>query len=154
MSFHSDAHLWDLGLGIWDLLFHMRLHYTLHSPNLSNTVVLLHGMGSCGDDWALQIPALSEHFRVVTPDMRGHGQSDKPPGPYSIAHMADDVIELMDELKIESAHVAGLSMGGCITLQLAIAHANRVRCAVIVNSFAKPRPAGWRGVLRFFNRVW
>ncbi len=132
----------------------MRLYYTLHSPQLQNTVVLLHGMGSCGEDWALQIPALAERYRVVTPDMRGHGQSDKPPGPYSIAHMAGDVIELMNELKIESAHVAGLSMGGCIALQLAIAHANRVRSAVIVNSFAKARPAGWRGVLRFLNRIW
>ena len=132
----------------------MRLHYTIHSPQHQNAVVLLHGMGSCGDDWALQIPALAERYRVITPDMRGHGQSGKPPGPYSIAHMADDVIELMGELKIESAHVAGLSMGGCIALQLAIAHADRVRSAVIVNSFAKARPAGWRGVLRFFHRVW
>ncbi|MBI3242221.1 MAG: alpha/beta fold hydrolase [Chloroflexi bacterium] len=132
----------------------MKLHYTLHSPTHSETVLLLHGMGSSGDDWVLQLPALAPRYRVLTLDARGHGQSAKPPGPYSIPQMADDVIELLDDLKIEAAHVVGLSMGGCIGLQMAIAHPSRVRSFVCVNSFAKIRPAGLNGFARFLRRVW
>ena len=132
----------------------MKLHYTLHSPTHSETVLLLHGMGSSGDDWVLQLPALTPRYRVLTPDARGHGQSGKPPGPYSIPQMADDVVELFDELQIDSAHVVGLSMGGCIGLQMAVAHPDRVRSFVSVNSFAKIRAAGWRGFARFLHRMW
>lgn len=132
----------------------MKLHYTLHSPEHSETVLLLHGMGSSGDDWVLQVPALTPRYRVLTPDARGHGQSGKPPGPYSIPQMADDVVELLDDLKIDSAHLVGLSMGGCIGLQMAVAHPDRVRSFVSVNSFAKIRAAGWRGFARFLHRMW
>lgn len=132
----------------------MRLHHSLHAPEHSETVLLLHGMGSSGDDWVLQLPALTPRYRVLTPDVRGHGQSGKPPGPYSIPQMADDMIELFDELQIDSAHVVGLSMGGCIGLQMAVAHSDRVRLFVSVNSFAKIRAAGWRGFARFLHRMW
>jgi 3-oxoadipate enol-lactonase len=132
----------------------MKLHYTLHSPHLSETVLLLHGMGSCGDDWELQLPALTPHYRVLAPDARGHGQSPKPPGSYSITQMTGDVVALLDELKIEPVHVVGLSMGGCMALQMAIAHPARTRTLVLVNAFAKIRPAGLYGVRRFFQRVW
>lgn len=132
----------------------MRLHYLLHSPHLSETVLLLHGMGSCGDDWGLQLPALAPRYRVLAPDARGHGQSPRPPGPYTIADMAGDVVALMDDLGIESAHVVGLSMGGCMALQMAIAHPSRVRSLALVNTFARIRPAGWQGVRRFFQRLW
>lgn len=132
----------------------MRLHYTLHAPEHSDTVLLLHGMGSSGGDWLLQLPALTPRYRVLTPDARGHGGSPKPRGPYRIEDMTEDVIELMDGLEIESAHVVGLSMGGEMGLQMAIAHPDRVRSLVSVNSFAKARPAGWRGALRFVRRVW
>jgi len=121
----------------------MQLHYTLHSPEHSETVLLLHGMGSSGDDWLLQIPALRPHYRALTPDARGHGQSPKPKGTYRIEEMAEDVIGLMDELEIESAHVVGLSMGGAMGLHMAIAHPDRVRSLVSVNSFARAKPAGW-----------
>jgi 3-oxoadipate enol-lactonase len=132
----------------------MNLHYSLYSPDKTDTVLLLHGMGSAGDDWGLQLPALEPHYRVLAPDTRGHGKSPKPSGPYSIAHMTDDVIGLLDELKIETAHVVGLSMGGAIAQQLAINQPKRVRSLVLVNTFARVRPAGAGGLQRFFKRMW
>jgi len=132
----------------------VQLHYTLHAPSNSRTVLLLHGMGSAGDDWLLQVPALEPRYRIVAPDARGHGRSPKPPGPYSIAELTDDVVALLDELGIESAQVAGLSMGGAIAQQLAIFYPQRVQSLVLVNTFAKVRPVGLSGLRRFFMRAW
>lgn len=97
-------------------------------------VLLLHGLGSCVEDWALQMPALAQRYRVIVADMRGHGRSDKPRGPYTVTMMAADVLGLLDGLGIKSTHIIGLSMGGMIAFQLAVDHPDRVRSMVIVNS--------------------
>jgi len=132
----------------------MKLHHTIHSPQHSETVLLLHGLGSCGEDWILQLPALTPHYRVVTLDARGHGGSPKPIQRYTIEEMTEDVIETMDDLKINDFHAVGLSMGGCMALQLAIAHPHRVRTLTSVNSYAKLKLAGIGGVIRFIERMW
>jgi len=132
----------------------MKLHHTIHSPQHSETVLLLHGLGSCGEDWILQLPALTPHYRVVTLDARGHGQSPKPIQRYTIEEMAEDVIETINDLKINDFHAVGLSMGGCMALQLAITHPNRVKTLIHVNSYAKLTPAGIGGVIRFVERMW
>lgn len=107
-------------------------------------LLLLHGLGSCTEDWELQIPAFARHFRVITADMRGHGRSDKPPGPTSVPQMAADVLGLLDALEIEAAHIVGLSMGGMVAFQLAVDRPERVHSLVIVNSGPAlvPRTAG------------
>jgi 3-oxoadipate enol-lactonase len=79
-------------------------------------LLLIHGLGSSIRDWEKQIVDLSQHFRVIMFDVRGHGRSDKPPGPYSIPLFATDTAELLKSLGIGSAHVVGISMGGMITL--------------------------------------
>jgi len=116
---------------------------TLHSNGIElacdvtgrgEPLLFLHGLGSRGEDWAMQVPFFAARYRVITADMRGHGASSKPPGPYSVRMMAEDVVGLMDGLEIESAHVVGLSMGGMIAFQLAVDRPERVRSLVIVNS--------------------
>jgi len=131
----------------------MLLHFTLHSPDKTDTVLLLHGLGSAGTDWELQFPALTPLFRVVAPDARGHGLSPKPPGPYFISNMVDDVVALLDQLQIETTHVVGLSMGGAMAQQLTLTHPERVRTLTLVNTFAKVRPNGINGLFRFFRRI-
>jgi 3-oxoadipate enol-lactonase len=132
----------------------MTLHYTLLNEHHPETVLLLHGMGSAGEDWELQLAALAPHYRVLAPDARGHGRSHRPPGPYAIAQMTDEVVALLDQLSLGPVHAVGLSMGGCMAMQLAIAHPSRVRSLVLVNTFARIRPAGWQGLRRFIQRVW
>jgi len=97
-------------------------------------VVLIHGLGSSGLDWEDQVPALATGFQVLTVDLRGHGRSQRPPGPYSIAQFAGDVSRLLARLGVERAHVVGISMGGAVAFQLAADDPQRVRSLVIVNS--------------------
>lgn len=108
------------------------LYYEIAGDGLP--VLLLHGLGSRAEDWAFQLPVLGQHYRVVAVDLRGHGNSSKPHGPYTVLMMATDVVRLLDSLDIDAVHIIGLSMGGMIAFQLAVDHPERVRSLVIVNS--------------------
>ncbi|MBP6015368.1 MAG: alpha/beta fold hydrolase [Candidatus Promineofilum sp.] len=130
----------------------INLHY--ETVGQGAPLLFLHGLGSRGEDWTAQIPFFARNYRVITADMRGHGQSDKPPGPYSVSMMAHDVLDLLDGLQIDAAHIVGLSMGGMIAFQLAVDRPERVRSLVIVNSGPAlvARTAGeW---LRIQQRLW
>ena len=107
---------------------------TYETAGQGEPLLLLHGLGSRSEDWQLQVPAFAERYRVVTADMRGHGRTSKPAGPYSVPMMAADVLGLLDGLGITAAHVVGLSMGGMIAFQMAVDRPERVRSLVIVNS--------------------
>lgn len=97
-------------------------------------LLLIHGLGSCGLDWEYQVPVFATSFRVITVDLRGHGLSPKPAGPYSISAMAADVLALLDQLGIAAAHVVGLSMGGAVAFQIAADAPQRLLSMTIVNS--------------------
>lgn len=96
-------------------------------------LLLLHGLGSSLRDWFAQAKHFSGAYRVIRIDMRGHGRSKKPDGGYSIPQMASDAAALLDHLDLEAAHVVGLSLGGMVTLQMALDHPERVRTATAVN---------------------
>lgn len=132
----------------------MKLHYNFYNADKTETVLLLHGLGSSGADWELQLPALCDRYRILAPDARGHGRSPKPHARYFIQDMATDVVALLDDLHIQSAQVVGLSMGGAMAQQLAISYPDRVESLVLVNTFARIQPAGWGGVFRFFQRIY
>ena len=97
-------------------------------------LLFIHGLGSSIRDWENQIPYFSERYRVVALDLRGHGKSDKPRGPYSSMLFAEDIAELVRSLGIGPAHVVGLSLGGFIACLLAVDHSEIVRTLVVVNS--------------------
>lgn len=97
-------------------------------------LVLIHGLGSSSRDWELQIPAFSAQHKVIAIDLRGHGRSDKPAGPYSIPLFAADTARLMEVLNIPAAHIVGLSLGGMVAFQLAVSWPAFVQSLVIVNS--------------------
>lgn len=100
-------------------------------------LVLIMGTGGHSGGWALQVPTLSQHFRVITFDNRGAGRTSAPDRPYSIAAMAEDTAALMDHLAIQKAHVLGFSMGGLIAQELALAHPDRVDRMILVGSAAR-----------------
>lgn len=110
----------------------LSLYYEIHGSG--QPVLLIHGLGSSGLDWENQIPALSPHYQVITVDVRGHGRSAKPPGPYSIPMFTQDILELIQHLQIEALHLVGLSMGGMISFQMMVDKPEIVKSAVILNS--------------------
>lgn len=120
------------------------LYYEQHGagPDL----VLIGGLSADHTVWAMVCDALAARFRVLLFDNRGVGQSDAPPGPYSLAMMADDTVALLDALGIRRAAIVGHSMGGAILQQCCIAHPARVARAVICASAARIPTASRRHI--------
>lgn len=111
-------------------------------------LLFIHGLGSSIRDWENQIPYFGERYRVVALDLRGHGKSDKPPGPYSSKLFAEDIAALIRSLDIGPAHIVGLSLGGFIACQLAVDHIDLVRRLIVVNSVPDLPRDGLRDQLR------
>jgi 3-oxoadipate enol-lactonase len=97
-------------------------------------VIFIHGLGSCAEDWFMQLPAFAADYRCVAMDLRGHGLSDKPAGEYSVALFATDVSLLLSALNLAPAHIVGLSLGGMVAQQLGIAHPHVVRSLTLLNT--------------------
>ncbi|MGD9933079.1 MAG: alpha/beta fold hydrolase [Dehalococcoidia bacterium] len=97
-------------------------------------LLLIMGLGGDLQAWALQVPELSRHFRVITYDNRGAGRSSAPDRPYSIPQMAADAVGLLDHLGIEKAHVLGFSMGGYIAQELVLANPGRVEKLILMST--------------------
>ncbi len=97
-------------------------------------LLFINGLGLSTRSWVNQVEHFSRKFRVVTFDPRGHGKSDKPSGPYSIAMFASDTAGLIRTLDLSPSHIIGLSMGGMTGFQLAVSSPELVKAMVIVNS--------------------
>lgn len=98
-------------------------------------LLLVHGIGSSSEDWALVARELTRAHRVYAPDLLGWGGSDKPrDGDYSIAAETELIRGFMDAIRLERADVAGVSMGGWIALRLAALHPERVQRLVLIDS--------------------
>ena len=134
----------------WIDLNGVRTWYVEHGSG--EPLLLLHGLGSSSDDWLLQIPTFSNRWRVIAPDLRGHGRTPLPDTTLTIEQMAADMAELLERLDARPAHVLGLSMGGCVALALALARPDDVRSLILVNTGAAIRFSG-RRYLRGLTRV-
>lgn len=117
----------------------VRIHYT--DEGAGEPLVLVHGLAANADlNWRRSgmVRLLSRDFRVITFDLRGHGLSGQPTDPaYYGVEMVRDITRLMDHLGLESAHVAGYSLGGFLTLKLLEDAPERVRSAALC-------AAGWK----------
>lgn len=111
----------------------MKLRWEEHGTG-APTVVLTHGLAASGETWRLQVAELSRHFRTVTWDLRGHGGSESPPGPYSLAELAADLRRVADEVGAEKIVAIGHSAGGAIALRFALDHPERVCGLVLVGT--------------------
>jgi pimeloyl-ACP methyl ester carboxylesterase len=111
----------------------INIYYESHGDG--EALLLIMGYGAYSAMWGLQIPALSQEYRVISFDNRGTGQSDKPDKPYTIKMMADDAKGLLDAIGIDSAHVCGVSMGGMIAQELAINYPDRVKSLILGCTF-------------------
>ena len=104
-------------------------------------LLLLHGLGSSSEDWALVAHELTRRHRVYAPDLLGWGGSDKPRGgDYSIAAQTELVRGFMDAVHLGRADAGGVSMGGWIALRLAALHPERVQSLVLIDSIGLDFP--------------
>ena len=96
------------------------LYYEVSGKEGAPWLVLSHSLACTVRMWDPTVEALKDRFRILNYDMRGHGQSAAPQGPYTLDMLADDVLGLLKELKISKAAYAGLSIGGMIGQTLAL----------------------------------
>lgn len=115
------------------------LNYQIDGPHTApETVVLINGLADDLESWGFQIPALVEAgFRVVRFDNRGIGKSDAPAGDYSSRLLADDAKALVDLLGIKGFHLMGVSMGGMISEEYAIAYPGDLKSLTLACTYGK-----------------
>lgn len=118
----------------------IKVYYEVYGQGMP--IVLLHGSFYTIDmNWSQLIPELSKHRKVIAIEMQGHGHSPYSDRELSITTLASDIEKVMDYLKIDSADVAGFSMGGSIAYQFAVQSPKRLRKLVIISSTYKTD--GW-----------
>ncbi|RPI11084.1 MAG: 3-oxoadipate enol-lactonase [Zetaproteobacteria bacterium] len=116
------------------------MHYTLNGPASAPVVTLSHSLATHLGMWEPQMGVLAERYRVLRYDTRGHGGTDAPPGPYSLAQLAEDATALLRTLGIEKTHFIGLSMGGMIGQLLALNHPQMLRTLVLCDTSSRMPP--------------
>jgi 3-oxoadipate enol-lactonase len=113
-----------------------RIFYRFDGEEGRPVLLLSNSLGTTLEMWDPQIPALIAHYRVLRYDSRGHGRSDASEGPYEIARLGRDAVELLDALGIETVRFCGLSKGVMVGMWLGIHEPNRVERLVLANTSA------------------
>ncbi|MGI9412728.1 MAG: alpha/beta fold hydrolase [Hyphomicrobiales bacterium] len=116
----------------------MKTHQAIEGEG--ETVTLIHGVGADLESWDGVVAALGGGYRILRYDLRGHGASEKVPGPYSLDDFVDDLVELLDRLDIRTTHLVGFSLGGLIAQAFALAHPHRLKRLVLVSTVAGRTP--------------
>jgi 3-oxoadipate enol-lactonase len=119
-------------------------HHVIDGPSDAPVLVLGPSLGTTLALFEAQVAALAGEYRIVRFDLRGHGSSPAPDGPYTIDELARDVLELADSLGIRRFHYAGVSIGGAIGQHLAIDHGERLASLAVIASAARfANPESW-----------
>jgi non-heme chloroperoxidase len=119
----------------------VRIHYLQQGPLEGPAVIFLHGYSDSSFSFSRVMPMMPAAFRVIAPDFRGHGASDKPVGGYQITELAADVLELMDALELRSAIIVGHSMGSFVAQAIAEHAPQRVAALALIGSAPVARNA-------------
>ncbi|ULE32260.1 alpha/beta fold hydrolase [Mycobacterium sp. IDR2000157661] len=107
------------------------------------TVLLIHGMAGSSETWRAVMPQLSRKYRVVAPDLLGHGRSDKPRSDYSLGAFAVWLRDLLDELGVTRATIVGQSLGGGVAMQFVYQHPDYCQRLVLISSGGLGPDVGW-----------
>jgi 3-oxoadipate enol-lactonase/4-carboxymuconolactone decarboxylase len=120
----------------------VRLYWKVEGEAQRPPLLLLSSIGTDLSLWDRMAGHLLPHFRLLRMDMRGHGASDAPDGDYSLRVLADDAVAVLDAAGVGDVHVAGVSLGGMVAMELALAAPDRVKSlALICTSAAMDRTA-------------
>ena len=98
--------------------------------------VLIHGLSDSSMLWNPLIAKFASRYRTIAPDLRGHGESDKPDMPYSVGLFTEDILHLLRKLSIPRANVMGMSLGAAIAQDLALDHPAMVRSLILLSPFS------------------
>jgi len=120
----------------------LRFRYRDEGPRVpgTQTLFLLHGVGGRLDVWDGVVAALSAQWRCIRCDLRGHGESAKPAGPYSLEDFVADIAGIGDALGVARFHLAGFSLGGLIAQAFALAHPQRLASLSLFSTVAGRTP--------------
>jgi 3-oxoadipate enol-lactonase len=119
------------------------LHYLVRGHG--EPLLLIHGLGCTGAQWAFQVAALEKHFRIIVPDLPGSGHSPPPLGDeYTIGGFAGALWYLLDHLGVSRPNIIGFSLGGAVALDMAAQRPSSVPRLGLINSLATYRPEDWR----------
>lgn len=114
-----------------------RIVYEIDGPPDAPALIFSNSLGTDLHMWDPQVGPLTQHFRVIRYDARGHGRSDAPAGPYSLEQLASDLLTILDTVQVQQANICGLSLGGQVTLWLLAHRPDRIYRAVCANTAAK-----------------
>jgi 3-oxoadipate enol-lactonase len=121
------------------------LSASMAGPSGAPVLVLGNSLGTTRELWEPNLAALSERFRVLRYEHRGHGGSPAPPGPYTIAELGGDVLALLDDYEVQDALYCGVSLGGMVGMWLAANAPRRIRALALCCTSARLPPAQlWR----------
>ncbi len=131
----------------------------IRPEGVEQTIMFVHGYAGCAETWEHQINHFASSYRVVTPDLRGHGQSDAPLTQYSMAEMVDDLYAVTQHLDLpEKFTLVGHSFGGSICVEYANAHPEQLDKLVLIataGEYPLPKAVSWASRLPMaFFRVW
>jgi pimeloyl-ACP methyl ester carboxylesterase len=131
-------------------------HVSIHGHDMAYrmegqgpALLLLHGIAGSSRTWRDVIPRLTDRFKVIAPDLIGHGQSGKAVGDYSLGAFASGIRDLLEVLDIDRASVIGQSFGGGVAMQLAYQHPELCQRLILVDSGGLGREVNW--MLRFMT---
>jgi 3-oxoadipate enol-lactonase len=114
----------------------VKINHRLEGPAEAPVVTLTHPLGVTLGLWDDHVAALAERYRVLRYDVRGHGGSESPVGPYTLEQMAGDLFDLLDSLGIAETHFVGVSMGGLIGMTAALSRPQRIKSLVLCDTTA------------------
>lgn len=109
-------------------------HFVIAGPADAPALTLAHAQGFTLDSWSAQIAHFSDRYRVLAPDLRGHGKTAVAGQPYRLEDIALDIVALLDHLDIDRTHYAGASLGGMVGFALALDHPDRLRSVSFVTT--------------------
>jgi len=114
-----------------------RIDYSIAGASDAPALLFINSIATTRELWARQVPRLSKSFRVITYDARGHGYSQVTAGDYTIEQLARDALAILDDARVEAAHVCGISLGGLTAMWLGVHAPRRVRSLVLANTAAR-----------------
>jgi pimeloyl-ACP methyl ester carboxylesterase len=123
-------------IGMGELRF-LELHgdrVAYRDEGSGDALLLIHGMAGSSETWRAVLPQLAKKYRVIAPDLLGHGQSAKPRGDYSLGAFAASLRDLLDELGVAQATIVGHSLGGGVAMQFFYQHPDYCRRLVLIAS--------------------